>query len=88
MKFNHNFTSELTSFVSYYDYCTSKLTGEDLYDFVFGQAENEGNASEEHNIKYSNLYAEWLKEYKITHTISDENNQVIQTNTYLEQPEY
>jgi len=81
MELKHNFTSELPEFVSYYDYATSKLSEQDLIDFIAGQGLNEGNGLEEHNIKYSYLYTEWLKEYKITHTISDENDQVIKTHT-------
>jgi hypothetical protein len=84
MELNHKFTSELPNFVNYYDYATSKLSEKDLSDFIAGQEENEGNGSEEHNIKFSDLYTEWLKEYKITHTITDENDQVIRVITYTE----
>jgi hypothetical protein len=82
MELKHNFTSEMPEFVNYYDYATSKLSEQDLIDFTAGQVANEGNGSEEHNMKYAYLYTEWLKEYKITHTISDENDQVIKTITH------
>jgi hypothetical protein len=84
MGIKHTFTSELPEFVNYYDYATSKLSEKDLADFIAGQGENSGSGSEEHNMKFSYLYTDWLKEYKITHTISDENDQVVKTITYTE----
>ena len=78
MSNKHEFTSDLPEFMNYYDYATSTLTGDTLTTFI------DGNGTVENDIAFTYLYEAWVKEYKITHTITDENNQVIHHIKYTE----
>ena len=74
MSQEHKFTSELPEFPLFDEYVKTKLSGADLEYFMAGQvpnAELSEEATAEYNEKHVAIYYAWLKEFKITHTITD-----------------